>query len=103
GVRRPGGLSPVRPLFLRDWLGRQPRRRKQPRPLARCAVACWFKQPAVGAVAFSLQIVSWDEAEGGGVDAVPQASGFRGPVVEQVTQVTAAVGGADLSPGYQHF
>ncbi len=35
GVRRPGGLPPVRPLLLRDRLGRQPRRRKQPCPLTR--------------------------------------------------------------------
>src|ERR1700733_14808767 len=64
-------------------------------------VVCGFEELAVGAVAFAFEVAGRDEAEGGGVDAVAQASGFFRPVVEQVAQVAAAVCGADLGPGYQ--
>ena len=35
-VRRPGGVSPIRSLLLRDRPGYQSRRRNQPSPLTRC-------------------------------------------------------------------
>src|SRR5579863_1079380 len=57
---------------------------------------------AVGAVAFAFQVVGGHEAEGGGVDAVAQASGFPGAVMEHVAQVAVALRRADLGPGYQH-
>jgi hypothetical protein len=40
-------------------------------------VVCRFEKLEVGAAAFAFQVVDRDEAEGGGVDAVAQASGFR--------------------------
>jgi NAD(P)-dependent dehydrogenase (short-subunit alcohol dehydrogenase family) len=38
-VRRPGGLPPVRPLLLRDRLGRQSRRGNQPGPVTRLSAS----------------------------------------------------------------
>src|SRR5690348_9216564 len=67
------------------------------------AVVGRLKELPVGAVALAFQVIDGDEAKGGGVDAVAQAAGFPGPVVEHVAQVAAAVGGADLGPGEQHL
>src|ERR1700722_17512736 len=60
-----------------------------------------LEERAVGAVALALQVIDRDEPQGGGVDAVAQAPGLGGPVVEYVAQVAVAVGGADLGPEHQ--
>ena len=54
-----------------------------------------LKKEFVGLVALFLEILHGDEAEGGGVDAEPLASG-SGTVWKQVSEVGIAFGGADF-------
>jgi hypothetical protein len=46
-----------------------------------------LEERTVLAVALALQVSDADEAQGGGVDAVPQPVGLPGPVVEHVAQM----------------
>src|ERR1700753_1768657 len=71
--------------WLREKLAGRPGR-LLPSRLSRCTarVVGRFEKLAVGAVALAFQVVDRDEAQGGGVDAVAQGSGFLGTVRERV-------------------